>query len=99
MRKTFGAFVVAGMVLAGVGFGGGGSAQAFCPPGGSGLSGGAGGNFPALVDEVFPAGFPGPWNATSGGGGASDGKSAVEITCGDGKANGHGADRRPGPHS
>ena len=99
MRKTFGAFVVAGMVLAGVAFGGGGSAQAFCPPGGSGLTGTTGGNFPAIGSEAdFGADHKGPWNATAlGAKGPSP--SAVDVHCGDGRTNGHGADPKPGPHS
>lgn len=98
MRRTFGTAVVGALVLAGVVFGGGGSAQAFCPPGGSGLDGlpNPGSNFPALEEAGFDSDQKGPWNATFKG--ASGDSSAVEAICGDESGNAHAADPTPGPH-
>ena len=88
MRKAFGAFVVGAMMFAGLALpltiGDTGSAHAFCPPGKSGLNGTLAGNFPAIESAGFGpefAGWPGPWNSTDGGGGASKGHSRVQITC------------------
>lgn len=99
MRRTFGTAVVGALVLAGVAFGGGGSAQAFCPPGGSGLDGlpSNGGNFPALEEADFGGNHKGPWNATDKG--ASGDSSAVETNCLDGSGNEHAADPTDGPHT